>query len=694
MDSFFTGTSILYFSGCLALGVLYAWLLYRGEKNLSPKIMASLAILRALAVSILAWLLFAPLVKTLNYTLDKPIIIIGQDNSLSIGQIKPRGFDQKLYEEHLKTLQKKLSDEYEVKSYSFSDQVTDGLSFTNQGKQTDITAFLQKITDTYTNRNIGAIILSTDGIFNRGGNPLYTSNQLHVPVYTIALGDSTAKKDVLISNINYNNIVYLDDDFTIEIQVQAYQSNGEHTNLSVSQGGVKIANQDVAIQGNAFVKNISLKLHAGKVGVQKYTVKLSPLKNEITDKNNEQTFYVEVIDGRQKVLLASVSPHPDLSVLKEAIQSNKHYEVKLLLGDELNSIDPSKFDVIILYQLPDAQNISAPFLSKCSLVKKPTWYILGAQSQLNIFNQVQNQVNIGSANGSVQEVYPELSSRFMGFNITDEEKRQILTYDPLLSPFGRLNVNTNVTPVLNQRIGKVSTQSPLLFFSNENGLKTAYLMGEGLWRWKLSEAENQIAGSAVNNLISRTVQYLSVKDDRRKFKVFTSKSDYGEGESIQFNGSLYNDNYQPINDPEVNLQIKNEAGKIFNYVFSKTSNAYELDAGSMEAGNYTYIANTIFDGHKLTATGSFYVNSLISEYQHTTADHQLLNTISKQSNGKMFQPQHLLEIINEIKKNENIKTISYEDRQYNELISLKWLFAVILLLLCTEWLVRKRNGSL
>lgn len=694
MNSFFAGTSILYFLGCVALAVLYALLLYQGDKNLGKKLRYGLAILRIVGVATIAWLLYAPLIKTLNYTLDKPIIIIGQDNSLSIGQIKAAGFDQKSYEKHLKKLQDKLSDQYEVKTYHFSDSVKEGLDFKNQGKLTDAASFFQKIKDDYANRNVGAIVLATDGIFNHGENPLYSINQISAPVYTVALGDSIPKRDVLISNVNYNNIVYLDDDFTIEVQVQAFQSDGESTTLSVSQNGSKIQQLNVAINGNSFVKTIPVKIHAGKIGIQKYTIQLSVLSNEITTKNNTQTFYVEVIDGRQKVLLAAVAPHPDLGVIKEAISQNKHYDAKLALADDLSSIDPSKFDLIVLYQLPDAQNISASFLKKLNLIKKPIWYILGANSGISSFNKIQNQVDLSSSNGQVQEIYPILVKDFTSFNLSEADRRIFAAFDPLLSPFGRLTVNANVASVFNQRIGQLSTQQPLWFFTNDNGLKAGYLMGEGLWRWKLSEAKNEVNTSGLSDLISKTIQYLSVKDDKRRFKVFTSKSAYDENETIQFNATLYNDSYQAVNEPEVTLQVKNEAGKIFNYTFSKTENAYQLDAGTMPAGNYSYLSSTSMGGKRFVASGNFYINAVIAEYQQTTANHQLLSTISKQSNGKLFMPADLLKIADEILKNENIKTVSYEDRKYDELINMKWLFALILVMLSMEWFLRKRNGAL
>jgi len=694
MIGMFSGTAILSFLGCLALGLLYGWFLYRRNTNLSQKLKYVLAVVRIIAVTLIAWMLFAPLLKTLNYSLEKPLILIGQDNSASVAQVKPANFNVSAYQKDLEQLAERLSDRYEVKIYHFGDAVKEGFNFNNQAKQTDASMFFQRIREEYANRNIGAIVMSTDGIFNRGGNPLYGLNQINAPIYTIALGDTIAKRDVLISNINYNNIVYLDDDFTIEVQVQAFESNGEQTVLSVTQNNAKILQQGIPINSNSFIKTIPLKLHAGKIGIQKYTVQLSNLPNEITTKNNTQSFYIEVIDGRQKVLIAAAGPHPDLSVLREGISLNKHYEAKLAIGDELNASEPSKFDLILLYQLPDAQNFSASFLQKLKNTRRPLWYIIGAQTNISAFNQIQNEVNLSASNGSVQEIYPDFASSFSSFNISEEAQKQFTQFDPLLSPFGRLSVSANAIPIFYQRIGKVRTQQPLLFFTNENGRKTGYLMGEGLWRWKLSEAENNVQPSALNDLISKTVQFLSVKEDKRRFKVFTSKSAFEENEAIQFNATLYNESYQPVNEPEVNLQVKNENGKVFNFVFSKTENAYQLNAGDMAAGNYTYEANTAFGAQKFSAKGSFYINATISEFQQTTANHQLLNTMSAQSGGKMFFPNRISALADEILKNENIKTIRYEDRKYNELINIKALFFLILLLLSIEWFLRKRNGEL
>jgi len=51
---------------------------------------------------------------------------------------------------------------------------------------------------------------------------------------------------------------------------------------------------------------------------------------------------------------------------------------------------------------------------------------------------------------------------------------------------------------------------------------------------------------------------------------------------------------------------------------------------------------------------------------------------------------NLLEML---KKREDVKPMVYHQTKLTELINLYWIFALILLLLTTEWIIRKRSGN-
>lgn len=679
--------------GCLITGAAVAWLLYGKPSVLPRSVRITLAVSRTIAVTLILWLLFSPLVQRVSYTLEKPVVIIAQDNSASAAAFEPAGFDPVKYRKDLMELSKGLSEQYDVRSYSFSDKVSAGLDFSYKGKLSNASVLAGQLNDEFQNRNVGAVILATDGIFNRGGNPAQLLEGLKAPVYTIALGDTIPKKDLIVANVTAAELVYLDNDFVMEVQVQAYQAKGEQTRLQITEDGKVIQEQLVKVDNDVFTKNIPVKLKAARLGQHLYTVTLSPLNKEISTKNNSQQTIVEVIDDRQKVLIAAAGPHPDLAALKQAIMLNKHFEVTVALNEDLLKADPVTYGLIILYQLPDIQFNAKPFLDKIPASKAAIWYILGAQSNISQFNQLQGLVSFSGNNASLQYIYSEISGNLSVFDLDPAFRKMIGSFDPLQAPAGQLKVSGNTLPVFDQRIGKLKTAVPQLFFMNDNGRKTGYLIGEGLWKWKLAEAKESDENTVFNGLISKVVQYLSVKDDKRKFVVYPAKTPFEENEAVLLNATLYNDSYVPVNTAELTLKLKDEKGKIYNFSFSKYESGYQLNAGILPAGKYSYTAHTESGNRKYEVSGSFFVNALQAEFQQTIANHQLLYNLSDQTNGKMYMPDHLLSLKEELQKGGKLKTLSYEDRKYEELINLKWLFVFILFLLSTEWLVRKRNAA-
>jgi len=693
MGNSFTIYSFIALIGCLMAGLALAWLLYGRSSALPKPLRFALALLRTVTVAMILWLLFSPLIRQVSYILEKPIVIIAQDNSQSVGHIMPAGFDSVKYNKELRQLSEELSEKYDVRVYSFSDQLSQGLDFSYKGKLTNAAAFLRRLTDEFMNRNVGAVILATDGIFNRGGNPSTDIEMLKAPVYTIALGDTVPKKDVLIANVNANDLVYLDNDFRIEVQVQAYQYDGGQTKLTVLEDGKKIYEEQVKIKGNAFSATIPVQLKATKLGQHRYTISLSAIPGEIAVKNNVEQILIEVIDDRQKILIASAAPHPDIAALKQAIVLNKHYNVSVLMNEELLKINPKDYGLIVLYQLPGLQLDARGLLESIEQANIPLWYIIGAQSNISEFNRQQDQVNLSAGNNSLQYIYGDINKNLSAFDLDSASRKVIANFDPLQVPFGQLRVSGNSQAILNQRIGKVRTNNPQLFFMNANGRKTGYLIGEGIWKWKLTETAENTQAPVFNGLIGKVVQYLTVKDDKRKFKVYPAKNTFDENERIVVNASLYNDSYQPVNTPDVNLQLKDEHGKAYNFTFSRFESAYQLDAGVLPPGSYRYTAGTTLGNQKYTTSGSFFVNAQQAEFQQTVADHQLLYRMSARTNGKMYAPDQLLKLKDELEKSGQLKTLSYEDRKYEEMIGLKWLFVLILLLLSTEWFIRKRNAA-
>jgi len=675
---------------CAALGILYGWLLYRQPVNLDKKFRYLLFAGRAIVVALIALLLLSPLIKSISYNPQKPLVLVLQDNSESIKMFEKPGSGTGQLVSDLDGLKKELGSDYDVREFHFNRDVADGLTNNFNGKQTDISGALHQLNDRFVNQNTGAVVLATDGLYNQGSDPQYEAKNFKTTIYTVAMGDTVARRDLLIGNVNYNKTAFLGDDFEIEVLAEAYQANGENMHLSVTEEGRQAASQTITVNSNDFHKVVTLKLNADKKGTRKYSISITPVKNELSTQNNTETIYVDVLDAKEKILLLYDSPHPDIAVIRQSIESNKNYEVKASLLSDLASVKPGDYSLVILYQVAADNSIVQNLLK----AKVPAWYIAGAQTNLPTFNRDQKLVRISSGREEMQEVFAQPSADFTGFTLSDSSRRKIAALPPLLAPYGSYNVPQGSSTLFRQRIGSVETTYPLLSFGDDAGQRVAVLTGEGLWRWQLAEYQTYGNHHALEELFAQAVQYLTANANRQRFIVYPARRVFDEGENVLLNAELYNDALELINTPDVKIELKSDAGKNYSFLFTRNNKSYQLDAGTLPIGEYTYAAVANIGNKAFRSAGQLTIRPLNLEARQSAANHQLLNTIAKQSGGLMLQPSQAKQLAALIRKNDNIKTVVYEDKHYSDIIDVKWVFVLILLLLSAEWFLRKREGEI
>ena len=267
--------SFYYILFCLIIALFFSYFLYRNEKKIfSEKLILILSILRFLSVFLICLLLSNPILNTVAKSFEKPIVIVAQDVSKSISEDV---FDD------LKALENYDKD-FDVRFISFSDKVDLGLSRERNGLKTSFSNLFSEIENRYSNKNISSIVLASDGIYNSGSNPLYFKN-LNVPIYSIALGDTTIKKDIGILDVDFNKIVFLGNKFSIDVSIFGTKTNQKTTSFSIYNNGVKVISELINISNSNYTKN-RYNLEAKKVGLQEYTIVLDGLRDEENLNNN------------------------------------------------------------------------------------------------------------------------------------------------------------------------------------------------------------------------------------------------------------------------------------------------------------------------------------------------------------------------------------------------------------------------
>jgi hypothetical protein len=643
-------------------------------------------------VTLIAFFLLKPLIKTIQREVEKPIIIIAQDNSQSLSLVKDSAMYKTTYLDQLKSLKEALGEDYDVRSYSFGDQIREGLdSISLQEKETNFSGLLEEINTKFAGRNLGALIIGSDGIYNKGSNPIYAYNKLNAPVYTVALGDTTVRKDALIAEVAANRLAYLNNKFPISISVEGRKCAGETDQVTVSHKGNTVFSQPVTFDGNRSSKTIDLTQDAKTVGLQKYTVTISNLSGEITYANNRKDVFIEVLDSRQKVLILASSPHPDVNAMREAIASNDAYSISTELVSKFNG-NINDYNLIIFHQLPSSGSQGLNLVKNAIDQNIPSLFIWGANTDFNAFNSLGLGYSLSGYRNTNTDINAAVMEGYSLFQIEKITSDLIATAPPLSVPFGDFEVSPGANIFVRQQVGQISTSKPLIAFNKKNENKIGLIAGEGIWRWRINAFRQFETHDVFNGMVSKMVQYLASKEDKSLFRV-NGPTDFPENIAISFDAELYNASYEAVIDKEISMVIKNEEGREFPYTFSPLNGRYKLNAGSLPVGNYTYVASTVSEGQTLKEIGEFSVSPLQAELTNTIADHKLLAQFARENGGEMVYPDAVSSLVEKIKAREEITSVSYETKQLNDLINFRWLLILILLLLGGEWLLRKRAGT-
>ena len=149
---------------------------------------------------------------------------------------------------------------------------------------------------------------------------------------------------------------------------------------------------------------------------------------------------------------------------------------------------------------------------------------------------------------------------------------------------------------------------------------------------------------------------------------------------VEFEAELFNESYEMINQPDVNLTIRDEQDKSFPFLFGKTEKAYYLNAGTFPVGKYTYSASVKVGKNLYQKNGAFVITQMNLETMNLVADHNLLFRLAKEHGGEMVYPKNMDDLVEKINSREDIKPVIYTQKRFSDLVGNLWVFLVILVL--------------
>ncbi len=681
----------------LSLGIATLFYYFKPQKSYpNPWIQRGLFLLKSLSTFLLLLLFINPILRRNNRVVQKPIIGILVDQSQSIA-LQPQGkkYTQEIPEK-IRTIQKKLEGNFEVKTFSFSNELADSLSPRWSGNASNLGKALEQFQEQFEGQNVGALLMATDGIVNQGKNPWYIAQQLTYPIYPLALGDTTPQRDLAIQSIKHNEVVLKGNDFQTVFSLSAKELNGKTATYTLQKIGknsqistVKTGN--FPIQQNRFQTNISATLPASEGGLLHYRLTLAPLGGEKNIQNNTKDFFVEVIDDRARILLLASAPHPDVATVRQILAQKQSMEV-VVKNPESGNINLSNFDAVICFQLPSI-NGNDQIVQQIRQSQLPVWYIGGNQTAYSRLNALQGLISVRPAGKSLSnEITPLPNAQFSLFGLSEKCSQRLSSFPPLQVPYGDYSVQGNAAVLFQQQIKSVPTSMPLLAYGDQQGVRQVVLVGEGIWKWYLDEYEQFGEHVAVDEWISKTVQYLALKQNKKIFRAKSDRLIYEEGEEVLFTAELFNKNYEPVNEPDVQLTISNPKGKTFSFSLGKTEQKYLGNVGKWPEGKYQYEAKTTYQGTAYSEKGEFSVQGSTLEAAITQANWSSLRNLAAPQKGILYPYENWEKVVDDLSQRPDLKPVSYLELLLTEILDVPWLLVLLLSLWSAEWLWRKWLG--
>ena len=679
----------IYVLGCVVAGLVVAALLYWGNKEVAQPYRALLAMLRGLAVGLLAFLLLGPLLRRVDTRTQRPVLVIAKDQSES-------AYDQiAALQPQLDELRSTLEAQYDVEVLAFGEQVR-AAGDTVRDASSDLSSVLKFVSETYPPEQLGGLVLLSDGIYNQGNDPIYAAQRMVAPVYTVAVGDTAISRDIAIRDVLYNRIGYLGDRLQIQADVQATNASGGRTTVTLSsvdaQGGRVLERRTININSADDFQTVDFEVELAKAGVNRYRVSATTLADERNTANNSRSLYVDVLDARQQILLIAATPHPDVSAIRQALATNKNYELDFTLAQNMQA-DLAEVDLVIFHNLPSAGQAIDPWLKKLDERGIGRLFINGPGAELTALSKSQRLLSVTAKAGSGNAVTPQLNGGFSLFSLGEDWQQVMSTYPPVQAPFAEYGQLSAGDVLLTQRIGRVDTDFPLLVLGETSGHKTGILFAQDIWRWRLAEYQQAGNHDVFDGLLLATAQYLALREDKRPFRVTSAQRVYTTSDDVRLQAELYNASYELVNTPDVAVDISDAEGTNYPFVMDKVGQSYRLRAGRLPAGTYTYRARTSFGGEDYSASGGFTVRAVELETLETTADWDLLRRLSAQQGGISVEGQELSSLTQRILDSDRAKPVLYQSVRTRPLIDWPWLLAIVLSLLAVEWFVRRRLGT-
>ncbi len=672
--------------------------------------------LRFLALALICFLLFEPVLQQFRSTERPPVLAVLVDDSQSM-QVVTAGDTSAARPNAARTSVRPVLDALQDEampgtarffrvreaSRALSGGIIDSLRF--DGARTDLSSGLQAAPEELRDENLGGIVLVSDGQYNTGQNPLRVADRSPVPVHTVTVGDTARQRDLRVQDVSTNDRAYLNSSVPVRVTLSVTEGPGQPVPVTLEQSGRTLDQRPVRLPDGTGEVSVDLTFEPEQAGLQQVTVRVPELAGEVTTRNNAQSTSLRVLESKRQVLLLGAAPAPDVSALRRVYERTADTEVTARIPTPDGTFlegplpdDLSAFDVVVLAGFPSPSVPDDVVQRVATLVNDgtPALFFLDRQTDLAAWTE-HFEASLPARPDASTSSFAEASFRIVEsarqhpvFRIEGAEGAFFERLPPLQVPASAWTPTPDA-----QVLGTAATTSaPLLVLRRRAGLRTAAFLGSGVWRWALLPSELRAADPLWPGLASNLLRWAGTEADDSPVRVRPTASTFGGTDAVSFAGQVYDQSRQPVSDATVTVTVTDSTGTEYPYTMDPTGQGrYTLDVGTLPEGTYQYEAQARLGETDLgTDRGEFSVAPLRIEYQSPRADAVLMRQLASRAGGTAYTPETIDRLPAELAGQASFSSDVVQRSSEAELWRTSLFLIAILALLASEWTLRKFLG--
>jgi hypothetical protein len=219
------------------------------------------------------------------------------------------------------------------------------LEFPATGGATNLERALRRSVESLGSAPISGVVILTDGGINQGAQAEQLAEyarERQVPLHVVGIGDPSPPRNVRVAELLAPDNAFQQDPFAISATLTADGVEGESIRVNLrersadgsgDQGGSLadegriVASRDVPVGPGGVIGSVTFQHRQEAVGRYTYSVEVPPVEDESVAEDNVRQATVNIIDSRTKVLLVAGSPSWDYRYVTTLLQRDDTIDV-------------------------------------------------------------------------------------------------------------------------------------------------------------------------------------------------------------------------------------------------------------------------------------------------------------------------------------------------------------------------------